>query len=107
MDELNPPVGDPARGIVQTMETQCDTCIFRPGNLMHLEPGRVQEMVKSATEAEGHITCHKTLTWKLGAICRGFIEADKRRRSLASRMIAAGIAREVKVNAVDGRDSGS
>lgn len=101
MDRLDPPVGDEIRRIVQTMAERCDTCIFRPGNLMHLQEGRVQSMVRAAQAGEGHITCHKTLTWKLAAICRGYIEADKHRRSLALRVIAAGLAKEVKV---DGND---
>lgn len=48
-------------GRVHVSKTQCKTCIFRPGNLMHLEPGRVESMVADATRNQGQITCHSTL----------------------------------------------
>jgi hypothetical protein len=51
----------------------CDTCIFRPGNLMQLEEGRVEEMVREACAKETAIICHETLSGDK-AICRGFFE---------------------------------
>jgi len=51
----------------------CDTCIFRPGNLMHLEAGRVESMVREATGIESCITCHETLSG-FQAVCRGFFD---------------------------------
>jgi hypothetical protein len=59
-------------GNVHIKASQCDTCIFRPGNLMHLEPGRVDDMVAEAIAEDGQITCHSTLDQYKGAICRGF-----------------------------------
>jgi hypothetical protein len=64
-------------GMVHVRATMCETCIFRPGNLMRLEEGRVEGLVKAATEAQSCIPCHKTI---LGgdrrgeAVCRGFYE---------------------------------
>lgn len=54
----------------------CDTCIFRPGNLMQLRPSRVEEMVAAATEHQSCIPCHKTLGGG-EAVCRGFFEKHK------------------------------
>lgn len=56
---------------MQICEQQCSTCIFRPGNKMHLSPGRLAEMVKSVKDDDGYVVCHKTLDWETGAICRG------------------------------------
>jgi hypothetical protein len=59
---------------------KCSTCIFRPGNLMHLRPGRVKDMVETTLRGGGTITCHETLPYgehpDYGeAICRGFYDA--------------------------------
>lgn len=59
---------------------KCSTCIFRSGNLMHLRPGRVKQMVRDSLAGGGFITCHKTLAYgehpDAGeAICRGFFDA--------------------------------
>lgn len=58
------------------MAKMCKTCIFRPGNLMNLEPGRVKQMVRDATKAESCIPCHETIHGQAEgeAICRGFYE---------------------------------
>lgn len=52
----------------------CPTCIFRPGNLMHLEPGRLREMVGQARKDESTIVCHSTLNTGKEAACRGFFD---------------------------------
>ena len=54
----------------------CDTCIFRPGNLMHLEDGGVENMVREATKNESCIPCHATTYGQAEgeAVCRGFFE---------------------------------
>lgn len=59
---------------VRVMAEKCPTCIFRPGNLMHLQPGRVREMVDEAKGKEGGIVCHATLDDKKHAVCRGFFD---------------------------------
>src|SRR5579862_7949668 len=48
-------------GKVHVLKSWCETCIFRPGNLMHLEPGRIDQMVKEAVRKESCIVCHSTL----------------------------------------------
>lgn len=44
---------------------------------MHLQPGRVREMVARVRKIEGCIPCHKTLGDKQQAVCRGQFEAAK------------------------------
>jgi hypothetical protein len=48
-------------GRVHLCRQLCDTCIFRSGNLMHLEPGRIGQMVLDAQRDESAIVCHETL----------------------------------------------
>lgn len=68
-----------ADGKPRVLDDKCPTCVFRPGNLMHLRPGRLRDMVDSALTAGTWITCHQTLPyhpdnagWQ--AICRGFYD---------------------------------
>lgn len=60
-------------GKVHLCKTMCKTCIFRPGNLANLEPGRVEQMVRQAEKNESAIICHATLQGD-NAVCRGFFE---------------------------------
>lgn len=60
-------------GKVHVCAEMCSTCIFRPGNLMELRPGRVKDMVDSCKQSGGVIPCHCTLGGEQ-AICRGFFE---------------------------------
>jgi hypothetical protein len=65
----------------QLLDSQCPTCIGRPGNLMRLNPGRVQEMVTGALQqgCQG-IICHATLPYGENgedpgpALCRWFYD---------------------------------
>jgi hypothetical protein len=59
----------------------CETCIFRGGNMMRLKPGRVKEMVESATQDESAIVCHSTLHTGAEAVCRGFFDKYLGRRT--------------------------
>jgi hypothetical protein len=61
-------------GHVHVLTARCETCIFRPGNLMHLAPGRVEGMVAEAVREEAAITCHSTLYRDdvAPAVCAGF-----------------------------------
>ncbi len=63
-------------GQVYVMARLCDTCIFRPGNLMQLEPGRVESIVAECEKHQACIPCHKTTfaQTKGEAVCRGFFE---------------------------------
>ena len=49
----------------------CSDCVFRPGNLMHLRPGRLAGMVRDSLAADSCIPCHQTLDGER-AVCRGF-----------------------------------
>lgn len=61
-------------GKVHVCAEMCPTCVFRPGNLMHLEPGRLREMVDRARKDESTIVCHSTLYTDERAACRGFFD---------------------------------
>ncbi len=63
-------------GKVHVMAEQCDTCIFRPGNLMDLEPGRVAGMIREARANDSCIPCHETIYGQAPqeAVCRGFFD---------------------------------
>ena len=66
-------------GRPRVLTEQCETCIGRPGNPMHLEAGRVKMMVNAALEdgSQG-IICHQTLSYGGhdigGALCRWFYD---------------------------------
>jgi hypothetical protein len=62
-------------GHVHVQARMCSTCIFRPGNLMHLEPGRVEHLTRQALRKDSCIPCHQTTygSRREGeAICRGY-----------------------------------
>lgn len=61
-------------GKVHVLADKCGTCIFRPGNLMHLQAGRVKEMVEESIAHQTAVVCHSTLphTGNDQAVCRGF-----------------------------------
>lgn len=82
------------------LSTKCSTCIFRPGNPMHLEPGRVAQMVRDSVAAGGAITCHKTLPYgehpDYGeAVCRGFFDTVGERTNIIRIVNRLGGYREV------------
>lgn len=54
----------------------CDTCVFRPGNLMDLHPGRLRGMIDQALAAESVIPCHATIYGDAPApaVCRGYFD---------------------------------
>lgn len=58
---------------------ECATCVFRPGNLMHLRPGGLQDLVQRTMAADSFIVCHSTLPGMAPegftpAVCRGFYD---------------------------------
>ena len=63
-------------GKVWIRRTACPTCIFRPGNLMHLEEGRVEQMVRDSVANESCIPCHHHLhgNQPVEPVCRGFYD---------------------------------
>lgn len=48
---------------VRLLKSQCKTCVFRAGNLMHLDPGRLAGMVKDCKDGDTHIPCHETIDY--------------------------------------------
>lgn len=66
------------RGAKLRVQTErCSTCIFSPGNLMSLRPGRLKDMTEQVRESEGYVTCHQTLSHERGAVCRGSFDNIK------------------------------
>lgn len=77
MSETTGPYRD---GAVHVVEDKCATCIFRPGNLMNLRPGRLREMSREAVADQSVIVCHSTLpevaeSGGVEAVCRGYFDA--------------------------------
>jgi len=66
-------------GRVHVLAERCATCVFRPGNLMQLQPGRVRDMVDQAVADQSVIVCHATLDTDANACCRGFWDAHRDR----------------------------
>lgn len=64
---------------VHVMARKCSTCIYRPGNLMHLDPGRKDGMQADAIRDGGVIPCHQTIhgAREQEAVCRGFFDVAK------------------------------
>jgi hypothetical protein len=54
----------------------CATCIYRPGNPMDLQPGRLRHITQAALQSEAFIVCHETAgnTGVASAVCRGFAD---------------------------------
>jgi hypothetical protein len=71
-------VFDPDTQTLRVMKDLCESCIFRPGNKMYLQPGRVKEMVEETRQDPfGHIPCHDTLPYSSppqskAAVCKGW-----------------------------------
>lgn len=66
--------------VAQLLSEQCSTCVFRPGDPMHLGPGRLRDLVRSNLDAGAVLICHQTLSYgdhpEVGeAMCRGFFDA--------------------------------
>jgi hypothetical protein len=72
-------------GKVHVQERKCSTCIYRPGNLMHLAPGRKEGMEAKAIEDGGVIPCHQTIHGNRTqeSVCRGFFDVAKHEGLLA------------------------
>lgn len=60
-------------------DQKCPTCVFRPGNLMNLPPGRLAELVNGNLARGTALVCHLTTYGQrpdLGEVlCRGFVDA--------------------------------
>lgn len=67
-------------GTVHVLADRCSTCVFRPGNLMSLQPGRLAQLARDNIAADSALTCHQTLPYATDydappAVCRGFYDA--------------------------------
>lgn len=58
---------------VKVLSECCDTCVFRPGNLMSLRSGRLKDLVASNRKAGAGLVCHERLDTD-SALCRGFYD---------------------------------
>lgn len=73
----------PGEGM-RVLAEQCPTCIFRPGNLMQLRPGRLRDMIDTCERKQGFVICHELLERRgghkvagkgaTGAVCRGYYD---------------------------------
>jgi len=59
-------------GMVHVRREKCATCIFHPGNLMDLRPGRVRQMKRAADRDGTCITCHEDMNTADAAVCAGY-----------------------------------
>lgn len=70
-----PPYRD---GRLHVMAERCSDCVFRSGNLMSLQPGRLRSLVEDNLAADAALTCHQTTYGqdeRGEAICAGFAAA--------------------------------
>jgi hypothetical protein len=75
-DHFRPANGPYRDGRVWVLTDKCLTCIFRPGNLMHLHPGDRDAMVAKCVRQQAPIPCHKTLDGPR-SVCRGFYDVHR------------------------------
>lgn len=64
---------------LRVMREQCSTCIFRPGNLMQLRPGRMADMTRQTDLRDTNVSCHQMLEaatrdQHTEALCRGSVD---------------------------------
>lgn len=71
-----PPNGPWRDGKLWVLTRKCDTCIFRPGNLMSLKDGRVDAMVSDCIQQDVIIPCHSTLDGPR-SVCRGLYDVHR------------------------------
>lgn len=64
------------QGQLWVLTSKCDTCIFRPGNKMYLQEGRLASMVATCISEDRVIPCHKTLDGPR-SVCRGLYDTHK------------------------------
>lgn len=67
-------------GRPQLLAEKCSTCIFRPGDPMHLGADRLRDIIERNRAGGALLTCHATLSYgahpEVGqAACRGFYDA--------------------------------
>lgn len=73
---MTTPDGPFRSGSLQVLAAKCETCIFRPDNLMHLKDGRRDDMVRECLQQNTVIVCHETLDGPR-SVCRGFYDVHR------------------------------
>lgn len=75
----------------------CSTCIFRPGNPMHLQPGRLKDVVDANLATGTLLICHTTTYGQAPekVVCRGFYDRYGARTHVGQIMQRLGGFREV------------
>lgn len=65
-------------GKVHVQLEMCGSCVFRPGNQMHLRSGALRQIVDGNLALDTPLICHQTLAIHPDggneAVCRGFFE---------------------------------
>lgn len=75
--DLMQPVNGPWReDKLWVLDAKCTTCIFRPGNKMHLREDRVATMVAACIAENTIIPCHQTLDGPR-SVCRGLWDVHR------------------------------
>jgi hypothetical protein len=79
-------ITDPGSGLSRLLAERCSTCILRPGDRMHLGPGRTAAFIRQVLSQGTYVVCHQTLSYgdhpdHGPAICRGFFDAYASRSS--------------------------
>lgn len=61
-------------GRIHVMADKCSTCVFRPGNLMRLAPGRLADLIETNLAADTAFACHQTIYQEAvdEVICHGY-----------------------------------
>ncbi len=95
--DRQPPFRD---GRVHVQAEMCSTCVFRPGDLMHLGQGRLNAIVRGNQEDRSALTCHQTLPYGTHpdegeAICRGYWDGPGARSEIRELAEAMRVVREV------------
>lgn len=87
-DSVDPETGFPdpqpyRDGRIHVMAEKCSTCVFRPGNVMHLPPGRLKALTDHVQDTGVPFSCHQTLPYASAehaafyggaALCSGAVE---------------------------------
>lgn len=105
-DDRDPNWGQPYRdGKVHVMREKCSTCVFRPGNIMNLAPGRLKGMVEHVEETGIPFVCHQTLSYGAPeykdhydgeALCAGAVEHCADRSTVMRLAEAADVIEQVE-----------
>jgi hypothetical protein len=71
---------DPSSHRLRILNAKCETCVFKPGNPMHLRPGKLRALIAANLAADAPLVCHSTLPYGKNpdfgpAVCHGWDES--------------------------------